>query len=95
MEVRDSPSGAILVIGVQPSARKRELRQDRQGRTKLAVTEPPQDGRANRALVEFVAEILAVRKGQVTLVAGMGSRRKTFLVRGLSAAEVSQRLSAR
>ena len=55
---------------------------------KIALQAPAVEGRANAALVEFVAEWLRVRRADVTIAAGEHGRSKVILVRGRTAAEV-------
>ncbi|MBU6419447.1 MAG: DUF167 domain-containing protein [Proteobacteria bacterium] len=47
---------------------------------KVAVTAPPEDGKANAAIIEVLAAWLGVKPGTVTQVAGRASREKKFLV---------------
>jgi uncharacterized protein (TIGR00251 family) len=54
------------------------------GALKIAVTAPPEDGRANAALVEVLRDWLGVKRSQVELVGGHTNRNKTFLVRGIT-----------
>ncbi len=49
-------------------------------RLKVAVPPPPEDGRANTAIIEALARWLGVKPGTVMLVAGQTSREKRFLV---------------
>ena len=46
------------------------------GRIKVRVAAPPENGKANAALIEFVAEALGIRKSEVRLVTGKSSRDK-------------------
>jgi uncharacterized protein YggU (UPF0235/DUF167 family) len=62
------------------------------GLLRLKVSAPPLEGRANEAVVELAAELLGVRRSQVSLVRGGRSRDKTLRVEGLSQAEVERRL---
>jgi uncharacterized protein (TIGR00251 family) len=62
------------------------------GLLKIALTAPPVDGAANKALVEFVAKTLGVPKGRVTLVSGETSRRKTLEVVGISRIDARKKL---
>ena len=55
-------------------------------------TAPPVEGRANAALIAFLAKRLGVRKSQVEIVAGATSRRKMIRVIGLVAQEVEKGL---
>ena len=64
------------------------------GTLKLAVSAPPENGRANAAVVELLAEVLGLRARQLKLVRGAGSRTKVIAVDGLEASEVMRRLEA-
>jgi uncharacterized protein YggU (UPF0235/DUF167 family) len=61
---------------------------------KLKVAEPAEGGRANQAVVRVLTELLALRRGDVSIVAGHGSRDKVVAVEGLSAEELDARLAA-
>jgi uncharacterized protein YggU (UPF0235/DUF167 family) len=50
------------------------------GRFKVRVAAPPEDGKANAALIEFVATALGIRKSAIRLVAGKSSRDKILEV---------------
>ncbi|HUA78661.1 MAG TPA: DUF167 family protein [Acetobacteraceae bacterium] len=51
-------------------------------RLRLAVTEPPEAGRANQAAAAALAEALGVARNEVTLIAGKTSRDKLFSITG-------------
>src|SRR3546814_13119579 len=53
---------------------------------KLRVTEPPEDGKANAALVRLLAKSWGLPKSTLSLVAGHTDRRKTLAVAGDPAA---------
>ncbi len=91
--VRDTPSGAIFQVKVHPRAKKNAITGEIGDALKLALTAPPVEGRANHACIEFLAEVLNVPRSSVTIAAGESSRNKIILVRGLSAAQVEERLS--
>jgi uncharacterized protein (TIGR00251 family) len=84
-----------LELRVQPGARERALAGWRaDGSLKVKVTEPPEDGRANQAVIELLAECLGVRRAAVTVVRGASSRSKTVEVAGLTFEQVRARLAA-
>jgi uncharacterized protein YggU (UPF0235/DUF167 family) len=58
----------------------------------VAVDAKPVDGEANAAIAEYVAELLGLKRRDVTLVAGGKSRDKVLAVEGLSAAQGLERL---
>jgi len=61
---------------------------------KIRVAAPPEGGRANEAVVTLLAETVGVRAGDVSIIAGHGSRDKVLAVEGLTADEVEARLRA-
>ena len=77
--------GAILAVRAQPGARKNAVAGEHGGALRVAVTAPPEDGRANAALVEVLCEWLGVKRSQVELIAGQTNRNKVFLIRGVTA----------
>jgi len=87
--LREHPEGVILPIRVQPGARKTALVGEHGGALKLAVTAPPEDGRANAALVDLVRELLGLKRSQVELIGGATSRNKSILIRGMPADQIA------
>ncbi|BDG08334.1 UPF0235 protein [Anaeromyxobacter paludicola] len=90
--MRDAPGGAVLEVLVQPRASRTRAAGEHDGRLKVQLAAPPVDGEANRALVEFLADALSVRKADVVLLRGDTGRRKTLRVEGRSAAAVEAAL---
>jgi uncharacterized protein (TIGR00251 family) len=88
----EHPDGWILPIRAQPGARKSGVLGERAGALKLAVTAPPEDGRANQALTELLRELLGVKRSQVTHFSGTTGRDKKFLVAGLKREDLQARL---
>lgn len=84
-----------LAVRVHPGARKDAL-VDRlaNGEWKLAVSAPPEGGRANEAVVELLAGLLGVKRRQVSVVRGAASRAKTIEVTGLGDGEAERRMAA-
>jgi uncharacterized protein (TIGR00251 family) len=86
---RDDAGGVLLEILVQPRASRTRAVGIHDGRLKVQLAAPPVDGEANAALVEFLAGVLGVRKGDVVLLRGETGRRKTVRVAGATAALAS------
>ena len=86
--------GCILPVHAQPGARKAGVLGEHAGALKVAVTAPPEDGRANKALVEVLAKALNVKRSQVKLLSGATSREKRFLIRGLTRAVIESRVAS-
>ena|SRR5712691_3782149 len=88
--ITEHAEGCILPVRAQPGARKAGVLGEQAGALKVAVTAPPEDGRANRALVEFLSEVLSVRRSQLVLLKGPKSRQKRFLIRGITKVELEE-----
>jgi uncharacterized protein len=83
--LREVPGAVVLEVLVQPRASRTRPAGEHGGRLKIQLAAPPVDGEANRALVEFLADALGVRKGDVSIERGETGRRKTIRVAGASA----------
>jgi uncharacterized protein (TIGR00251 family) len=57
---------------------------------KLHVAAPPLDGKANEAIVKYLADLLSVSRGAVRIVSGVTSSRKTIEIDGVSAEAVER-----
>jgi uncharacterized protein (TIGR00251 family) len=87
--ILDHAEGCVLPVRAQPGARKAGVLGEQAGALKVAVTAPPEDGRANKALLEVLREALGLKRSQVELLSGATSRDKRFLIRGVSGPELT------
>src|SRR5437870_127090 len=92
--ITEHAEGCILPVHAQPGARKGGIIGEHAGALKVAVTAPPEDGRANKALVESLAKALSLKRSQVKLLSGETSRQKRFLVQGVRKASLETRVAA-
>ena len=90
--VQDTRDGAILTIQVQPKASKSECVGLHGDALKIRVAAPPVDGKANEALLTFLAKRLKVAPSTLLIQSGAGGRHKRILCKTLAAAEVLARL---
>jgi len=81
-ECRDEAQGNACRVRVraQPGARREGLAGTWNGMLKLAVSAPPEDGRANERLLRLLADLLGLRPNQVALLSGEHARVKEFRV---------------
>jgi uncharacterized protein (TIGR00251 family) len=84
--------GVVLSLHIQPGAKKTEIAGLHGDALKIRLAAPPVDGKANEALLAFVAKQLGVAKSRVELVSGQTSRAKRVAVVGVDAAEITQKL---
>ncbi len=61
---------------------------------KLRIMAPPVEGKANDACIRLLAELLGVKRAQVTIIAGHASRTKTVAVAGAKAEQIASRIAA-
>jgi uncharacterized protein YggU (UPF0235/DUF167 family) len=77
---------------VIPRAPRTRVDGERGGAILIRVAAPPVSGAANAALVEFLAEALAIPRRSISIVSGDTSRDKRVRLEGLAAAEARARL---
>jgi hypothetical protein len=91
--LRSTASGVTLAVRAQPGAKKTAITgvygEGAAAQLKVAVHAPPLEGRANQALIAFLAETFAVSKNAVEVISGELSRSKVILLRGVTLAEAS------
>ncbi|HXY84425.1 MAG TPA: DUF167 domain-containing protein [Gaiellaceae bacterium] len=83
-----------LRLRVSPGARRAAIVGPYGDGWKVCVTQPPEDGRANEAVVRLIAETLGLPRGGVTLVSGRRSRDKVVACTGIEPAHVEARLAS-
>lgn len=66
----------VLQIKVKPNAKASRLEQAADGSWSAQLKSPPVDGKANRELIELVAEQFGCRKADVTIRSGASGRLK-------------------
>ena len=78
-----SGDGALLSLHVQPGAKQTGFCGRHGEAMKIRLAAPPVDGKANAALIAFIAEFCGMPKSSVSLVSGQSSRAKRVRVEGL------------
>jgi uncharacterized protein (TIGR00251 family) len=94
IEIANHPEGVILPVRAQPGAAKNGLRGEQNGMLKVSVTQIAERGKANKAIIEVLAKSLDLRRSQIELIAGELQPSKRFLIRGISAADLSHRIAS-
>jgi uncharacterized protein (TIGR00251 family) len=88
MMVRATADGVTLAIRAQPGAKKTAMNgvygEGPRAQLKIAVHAPPLEGKANAALIEFLADTFGLAKNAVEMASGELSRSKVFLLRGMT-----------
>lgn len=92
IDITEHPEGCVLAVRGQPGARRNGIVGEHAGMLKVAVTAPPDKGRANDAIIEVLADQFGLKASQVELVSGFKSKEKKFLLRDLTMQEARSRL---
>ncbi|MEA3019842.1 MAG: uncharacterized protein QOI47_1366 [Actinomycetota bacterium] len=90
-DVRDNGT-VVLRVHVQPGAGRTSVKGRYGDALKVSVAAPPEKGRANEAVAKLLSEVLGVDAATVSIVGGETNRAKRFLLAGLDADDLRDRL---
>ncbi|MDP2809381.1 MAG: DUF167 family protein [Rhodocyclaceae bacterium] len=93
--LRADGDGAVLSLHIQPGAKKSEVVGLHGDALKIRLAAPPVDGKANAALLKFIAEKIGAGRSTVELVSGETSRAKRVRIDGMAAEEIRARLQTK
>ncbi len=86
------PTGVRIEVYAKPRAKKSAILGAREGALEVALAAMPVEGAANEELVATLAKALGLRKADVELVRGQGSRTKLVILHGIAEADLRARL---
>ncbi|MDT3737455.1 MAG: DUF167 family protein [Denitratisoma sp.] len=89
----DAAGCLTIRLHIQPGAKKTEIAGLHGEALKIRLAAPPVDGKANTALIAFLAKQLGVPKAQVELIGGAASREKRLRINGAPAEAIARFLS--
>ena len=81
--VKETPHGITLDVVIHPKSSRDEIVGMHGDALKIKLTAPPVDGKANAALIAFLAKKLGIAKSRITIIRGETSRRKTIHIAGI------------
>lgn len=91
--LHDGKKGAALAVRVTPRASKNEIVEIyADGTVKIRLTAPPVEGKANDALVKYLAKVLDISPSKIEIVAGVNSRDKLVTILDMDAQTVHSRI---
>jgi uncharacterized protein len=91
--MHDGKKGSALALRVTPRASKNEIVEVlSDGTVKVHLTAPPVEGKANEALLKFMAEILDVPISRLDVVAGASGRDKIISVTDMDASTLHKKI---
>lgn len=98
----ETPEGLILAVKAHPGARRLQIGPViaaaaalgwPDARLKIAIAAAPEDGRANAAIIEALANWLGIKPAAITQESGFTARDKKFRIAGLCVARLGSSLA--
>ena len=83
----------VLNVHVQPKASANRVAGVHGDALKICITAPPVDGKANKAIIAFLAELFGLSKAAISVEGGQHSRSKRILISGVSPNAAMEKLS--
>ena len=83
-----------LAVKVTPNAGRSEITGFKDGVLQVRIGAPPDKGKANKELVDFLSEKLGVKKSAVLIIKGQTSRNKVVIIEGINGEETLKRLQS-
>ena len=97
--LRDHPDGCSLAVRVQPSAKRTGITglygQNSRLHLNIALQAPPVEGRANEALIAYLAKLLAMLRSRITIIHGDRDRFKLVLLEGMKLGNAEAAIEAK
>ena len=91
--LHDGQKGSALAVRVTPRASRNEIVEvQSDGTVRIRLTAPPVEGRANAALIDFLAGVLEVAPSRIEIVAGESGRDKLVSILDMESVEVQQKI---
>ncbi len=93
LDVKQSNEGVILAVKVVPGSSRTSIAGQLDGMIKIKISAPPEKGKANQSLIEFLAKQLGVKKNQIEIIAGSANPVKRVKILNISAEKVLKYLT--
>jgi uncharacterized protein (TIGR00251 family) len=88
-------NAVALHLKVVPNSSRTMLAGTLGNALKLKIAQPPEDGKANKAVIQFLADTLEIPAANITLLAGHTNPQKTLQLTGITLEAAAAKLSAR
>jgi uncharacterized protein len=92
IQIQETPGGVVFTAKIVPGSSRTAVVGLLGGMVKIKVAAPPEKGKANQALIAFLAECLGVKRNDVAILAGQSNPVKQVQVAGVSAQTLIEKL---
>lgn len=76
--IKQTNNGYTITIKISPNAKKNEIIKT-ESEVKIKITAQPIDGKANKALIEYLSKLFKIPKTSISIIKGETSKEKTIL----------------
>ena len=80
-----------IVVRVQPNASRNEVLGFKDDVLRMKIAAPPVKGKANQELIEFLSDILGIRKSDLFIEKGTTGKKKVISITGLTQTQIIER----
>ena len=93
INIHSGKMGAAITVKVIPRSSRNEIAGIQEdGTIKIRLTAAPVEGQANKALVEFLAEVLDIAKSKIEIIGGLSGRIKLITILDLDPTIVQKKI---
>lgn len=92
LKIEPYGGGVKVYVKVVPGSSRDRIVGELGDTLKIAVSAPPEGGKANDAVIKLLVETLGLSRQNVTILSGHGNPRKQVAISGLPADEIRSRL---
>jgi len=90
--IREVDGGVVFSVKIVPGSSKTSVCGLLDGMVKIKISAPPEKGKANQSLIEFLAKKLGVKRKDVHIISGQTNPVKSMEISGISAEMLTTRL---
>jgi uncharacterized protein (TIGR00251 family) len=93
LKIQQAGNAVTFSVKVVPRSSKTAIAGLLGGMLKVKLAAAPEKGKANESLVEFLADVLGVKRNTITITSGHTSPIKTIQITGVNSAAILQKLN--
>lgn len=91
--LEETPQGIVIPVKAHAGARRNGISGEFAGSLRVSVSQAPEKGKANDAIIEVLADQLKLRRNQIELISGPTSPQKKFRVTGVGRTDLESRIT--
>jgi uncharacterized protein (TIGR00251 family) len=93
LRIQQADDSVIFAVKVVPRSSRTAITGILNGMLKIKLAAPPEKGKANQSLIEFLAETLSVKKNAIKITSGVSSQVKTIRIIDISVESLFKKLN--